>query len=115
VFFIQFVATFAAATSLIGVAAANETSANSASTPVETAAPTEAQANAAPPAEEAPVAEKVADNGDKVVCKYTARPGSRLGSKVCMTKDEWDQIRKDSKEGVDNMQRQNTAPGLPQG
>lgn len=56
-----------------------------------------------------------AEDPDKKVCKYIATPGSRLGRKTCMTKAEWERIREDSREAVDKLQRQNTAPGLPQG
>jgi hypothetical protein len=116
----------AALISLFGVAAADEADSAPVTAPVETAVPTDGPAapeEAAPDqaAASTPVSEteqkseRAADGGDKVVCKYTPKPGSRLGTKVCMTKDEWDQIRRDSREGVDNMQRQNTSPGLPQG
>jgi hypothetical protein len=119
-------AALAASISMFGVAAANESDSAPATAAVETAVPADGPAapeEAAPDqaAASTPVSEteqkseKAADGGDRVVCKYTPKPGSRLGTKVCMTKDEWDQIRRDSREGVDNLQRQNTAPGLPQG
>jgi hypothetical protein len=126
VFLTKCAAASAALISLFGVAAADEADSAPAATPVETAVPAEGEAapeEAAPDqaAASTPVSEteqkseQAADGGDKVVCKYAPKPGSRIGTKVCMTKDEWDQVRRDSREGVDNLQRQNTAPGLPQG
>ncbi len=119
--FIKSIVALAASTLLFSVSAANETEGVPESTLAETAVPADGQAVPAQPAESAPsdvneeIVDQVASNDDKVICKYTVRPGSRLGSKVCMTKGEWDQIRKDSREGTDSMQRQNTSPGLPQG
>ncbi len=119
--FTKSVAVFLAATSMFAVAVANETNAVSAPAATESAAaPDEADqpaenASAASADENKQAAEKVAQKDDTKICKYMATPGSRLGRKVCMTKDEWEQIRKDSQEGVNNLQRQNTATGRPQG
>lgn len=119
--FTKSVAVFLAATSMFAVAVANETNAVSSTTAIESAAaPDEAgqpaeNASAASTDENEQAAEKVAQKEDTKICKYIATAGSRLGRKVCMTKDEWDQIRKDSQEGVNNLQRQNTATGRPQG
>lgn len=119
--FTKSVAVFLAATSMFAFAVANESDVVSATTAIEsTAAADEASqppenASAASADENKQAAEIVAQNDDTKICKYMATPGSRLGRKICMTKDEWEQIRKDSQEGVNNLQRQNTATGRPQG
>lgn len=57
--------------------------------------------------------EKVADGDDKVVCKYVARTGTRFGSKVCATRKQWEQARKDSQESINDAQRRGSEYRTP--
>ncbi len=55
-------------------------------------------------------------NLDKVVCEEISRTGTRLDTrKVCMTILQWQQLRRDHREGVEAIQRQGTSVGCPDG
>lgn len=71
-----------------------------------------AEESAAPAEEAGETPTTTAASDDKVVCKHVASTGSRFGRKVCATKREWEQMRKDSQESVGDIQRRNTGPGV---
>lgn len=77
------------------------------------AAPVAAQT---PPPAQAPAAAPKAKDPNRIICERQEEIGSRLGgTKVCHTAAQWDEIRKSSREQVENWQRQNTDPGKPVG
>ena len=43
-------------------------------------------------------------------CRTIRQTGSRLGSRVCRTEEEWDQIQRDAQEGQDRMERGTVEP-----
>ncbi|MGN6058396.1 MAG: hypothetical protein ACTHOI_07410 [Sphingomicrobium sp.] len=77
------------------------------------AAPVGAQT---PPAQTpAPAASKDKDP-NRLICERQEEIGSRLGGKkVCHTAAQWDELRKSSRQQVEDWQRQNTDPGKPVG
>ncbi len=55
-------------------------------------------------------------DANKVVCEEISRTGTRLDTrKVCKTVFEWQQLRRDHREGVEAIQRQGTSVGCPNG
>jgi len=55
-------------------------------------------------------------NADKVVCEEISRTGTRLDThKVCKTVFEWEQLRRDHREGLEAVQRQGTSVGCQEG
>lgn len=53
---------------------------------------------------------------NKVVCEEISRTGTRLDTrKVCMTILQWQQLRRDHREGLETFQRQGTSVGCPDG
>jgi nicotinamide mononucleotide (NMN) deamidase PncC len=48
---------------------------------------------------------------DGLVCRDIAETGSRLASKrVCMTKEQWDENRRDARQSIERAQTQQTNP-----
>ena len=46
---------------------------------------------------------KHSNDPDAIICKWTEELGSRLGrSKVCQTRAQWDQLRRDSEDAIDD-------------
>lgn len=72
------------------------------SAPSEASGSSEADASSD---EKAAEEEKVADRDNKVICKHIARTGTRFGEKICATRKEWEQMRRDSQESVSDAQR----------
>jgi hypothetical protein len=65
--------------------------------------------------EPAPAASKAKDP-NRIICEREEEIGSRLGgTKVCRTAAQWDELRKASRQQVEDWQRQNTDPGKPAG
>lgn len=56
-------------------------------------------AKAATPAKAAPT-----PNKDGMICVKEPTPGSRMKSRICMTKAEWDQRQRDDREMLDKAQ-----------
>ena len=55
-------------------------------------------------------------NPDKIVCEVDQTTGTRLGAtKVCKTVLEWQQMRSEHRETVEQYQRMNTSVGCPDG
>ncbi|MDB5690956.1 MAG: hypothetical protein JWO81_19 [Alphaproteobacteria bacterium] len=55
--------------------------------------------------------EKQDKKRDGLVCRETGETGSRLGSKrVCMTREQWDQNRRDAREMTEQAQSHQTNP-----
>lgn len=55
-------------------------------------------------------------NPNKVVCEEISRTGTRLDTrKVCKTVFEWEQLRRDHREGLEAVQRQGTSVGCQEG
>jgi hypothetical protein len=53
---------------------------------------------------------------DKIVCEVESTTGSRLDNhKVCKTVLEWQQFRRQNREGVEGFQRQGTSAGCQEG
>ena len=81
-----------------------------------TAAPVRGQTS--PPAQ-APVpapAESKDKDPNPLICERQEETGSPLGEmKICRTAAQWDELRKASREQVEDWQRQNTDPGKPPG
>ena len=74
-----------------------------------------AGAQTAPAQAPAPAASKDKDP-NRVICERQEEIGSRLGgTKVCHTAAQWDELRKASRQQVEDWQRQNTDPGKPVG
>ena len=49
--------------------------------------------------------------GDRLICRDMGETGSRLATKrVCMTKDQWEQVRRDAREATDRAQTQQIPP-----
>ena len=66
-----------------------------------------------PPAASAPAA-PAQRPADKIVCRSTENTGSLLpGPKVCKTRAEWEQIRKDSRDYVEAGQHNGAQARLP--
>jgi hypothetical protein len=60
------------------------------------------------------LAANAGDRQDKrtgLICRETAETGSRLSSKrICMTREQWDQARRDARDAVDQAQMRQTNP-----
>jgi len=55
-------------------------------------------------------------NLNRVVCEIDSRTGTRLDTRrICKTVLEWDQLRRDHREGLEAFQRQGTSVGCPDG
>ena len=55
-----------------------------------------------------------AKDPNRMICQREEQLGSRLSArKVCMTATEWDQLRRDSREAVYDVQRRATQPVGP--
>jgi hypothetical protein len=55
-------------------------------------------------------------NPDRIVCEVDQTTGTRLGAtKVCKTVLEWQQMRTEHRETVEQFQRMNTSVGCPDG
>ncbi|HEX6660840.1 MAG TPA: hypothetical protein VF067_03095 [Sphingomicrobium sp.] len=53
---------------------------------------------------------------NKVICEDVSRTGTRLDTRrVCKTVLEWQQLRRDHREGVETIQRQGTSVGCQEG
>lgn len=53
---------------------------------------------------------------NKVICEEVSRTGTRLDTRrVCMTVLEWQQLRRDHREGLETIQRQGTSVGCQEG
>lgn len=78
------------------------------------AAPVGAQT---PPAAQAPAPAASKDKDpNRLICERQEEIGSRLGgTRVCHTAAQWDELRKASRQQVEDWQRQNTDPGKPVG
>jgi hypothetical protein len=70
----------------------------------QTTQPNSAQAQAQAPAK------------PKVICEKQEQLGTRLGGvKVCHTKEEWDALRAQAREDLEQNQRMNSSTGKPAG
>ena len=64
-----------------------------------------------------------AEAREKKICQTERLTGSLTRTRrICMTRDEWDQLRRDTKQDIDNIQRnsgavprQQSGPGAPAG
>ena len=55
-------------------------------------------------------------DSSKIACEVVQPTGSRLGRrKICMTVAEWQELRRDHREGLEGVQRQGTSVGCPNG
>lgn len=104
---------FVAATPLVFAAALAESSDNGEVTegsaaPSEPSSPPAGEQGAAASDQEVVTDSKSAAAENKRICKHVANTGSRFGTKVCMTKAQWDQQRRDSQEAAADMQRRNS-------
>ena len=53
---------------------------------------------------------------NKIICEKEETVGSRVGAqKVCLTKSQWDQRRREHRETLEKFQQQNTSTGTPSG
>ncbi len=48
---------------------------------------------------------------DKVTCKSVVRTGTRLGSRMCLTNRDWALQRENSREAVEQIQRESAQTG----
>jgi hypothetical protein len=59
------------------------------------------------PSERTTSTEETANSGSEVVCRVLKVTGSRLGGKrTCMTRDQWDQQRRDQRQSVERAQQE---------
>ena len=68
--------------------------------------------NSAPPAQ----GQAAPKPGEKLICEKEETVGSRLGAKkVCLTKSQWDEQKREHRETLEKFQQQNTSVGTPSG
>ncbi len=101
---------FAAALIFSGCATADQNQATAAAQEQLAAADAEPAGKEPSPdqsqAENAAKASPVVNAGEeKKVCKYIETTGSRFGRKICATPSEWEQMRKDAKDAMNDVQR----------
>lgn len=61
-------------------------------------------------------APKAKGDPNRIICEVEQTTGSRLGArKVCKTELEWQQMRTEHREGLEQFQRQGTSTGSPSG
>ena len=52
------------------------------------------------------------DDDKKVVCKSVKETGTRIGSRECRTREDWEKIRRDSKAYAENIQTKSAHTNL---
>ena len=63
-------------------------------------------------AQAVPVSQPAAQAEDKVVCRMIQEPNSRIPSRVCRKKSEWDQMARQTEDDLRSSRNQRTSGGM---